>query len=203
MAPLAARFYGDPSARAAGRRRDGHQRQDHDRLPLRALLEASGEQCGLLGTVKSVIGGASARSSAPRPRRSTCRPTCGRCSTAAIGPARWRSPRTRWSWAAPTRSRFAAAIFTNLTQDHLDFHPTMEDYFLAKRRCSCRRPVRRPARERGQRRRSLRPAAGRGARRRASRSRSKRRADYSARRSALRASTAAASCCSPPRASAR
>ncbi len=36
--------------------------------------------------------------------------------------------------AAPTRSLFAAAIFTNLTQDHLDFHPTMEDYFLAKRR---------------------------------------------------------------------
>jgi UDP-N-acetylmuramoyl-L-alanyl-D-glutamate--2,6-diaminopimelate ligase len=29
---------------------------------------------------------------------------------------------------------FAAAIFTNLTQDHLDFHPTMEDYFAAKRR---------------------------------------------------------------------
>jgi UDP-N-acetylmuramoyl-L-alanyl-D-glutamate--2,6-diaminopimelate ligase len=29
---------------------------------------------------------------------------------------------------------FDAAIFTNLTQDHLDFHPTMEDYFLAKRK---------------------------------------------------------------------
>ncbi len=29
---------------------------------------------------------------------------------------------------------FAAAIFTNLTQDHLDFHETMEDYFQAKRR---------------------------------------------------------------------
>src|ERR687892_468188 len=28
----------------------------------------------------------------------------------------------------------SAAVFTNLTQDHLDFHPTMEDYFLAKRR---------------------------------------------------------------------
>jgi UDP-N-acetylmuramoyl-L-alanyl-D-glutamate--2,6-diaminopimelate ligase len=26
------------------------------------------------------------------------------------------------------------AVFTNLTQDHLDFHPTMEDYFVAKRR---------------------------------------------------------------------
>jgi UDP-N-acetylmuramoyl-L-alanyl-D-glutamate--2,6-diaminopimelate ligase len=29
---------------------------------------------------------------------------------------------------------FAAAIFTNLTQDHLDFHASMEDYFQAKRR---------------------------------------------------------------------
>jgi UDP-N-acetylmuramoyl-L-alanyl-D-glutamate--2,6-diaminopimelate ligase len=29
---------------------------------------------------------------------------------------------------------WSAALFTNLTQDHLDFHPTMEDYFLAKRR---------------------------------------------------------------------
>ena len=29
---------------------------------------------------------------------------------------------------------WAVAVFTNLTQDHLDFHPTMEDYFLAKRR---------------------------------------------------------------------
>lgn len=30
--------------------------------------------------------------------------------------------------------RFAAAIFTNLTRDHLDFHNTMENYFAAKRR---------------------------------------------------------------------
>jgi len=30
--------------------------------------------------------------------------------------------------------RFAAAIFTNLTRDHLDFHKTMENYFAAKRR---------------------------------------------------------------------
>ena len=28
--------------------------------------------------------------------------------------------------------RFNAAVFTNLTQDHLDFHPTMEDYFNTK-----------------------------------------------------------------------
>ena len=32
------------------------------------------------------------------------------------------------------RVRFAALVFTNLTQDHLDFHGTMERYFEAKRR---------------------------------------------------------------------
>jgi UDP-N-acetylmuramoyl-L-alanyl-D-glutamate--2,6-diaminopimelate ligase len=30
--------------------------------------------------------------------------------------------------------RFAAAVFTNLTRDHLDFHEDMEQYFAAKRR---------------------------------------------------------------------
>ena len=30
--------------------------------------------------------------------------------------------------------RFACRVFTNLTQDHLDFHATMEAYFAAKRR---------------------------------------------------------------------
>ena len=32
------------------------------------------------------------------------------------------------------RVRFDALVFTNLSQDHLDFHGTMEDYFEAKRR---------------------------------------------------------------------
>jgi UDP-N-acetylmuramoyl-L-alanyl-D-glutamate--2,6-diaminopimelate ligase len=30
--------------------------------------------------------------------------------------------------------RFAVAVFTNLTRDHLDYHGTLEDYFAAKRR---------------------------------------------------------------------
>ena len=47
--------------------------------------------------------------------------------------ARWRSPRTRSPSHRASGIRFAAAIFTNLTQDHLDFHDTMEEYFAAKR----------------------------------------------------------------------
>ena len=30
-------------------------------------------------------------------------------------------------------TRFAVLVFTNLTQDHLDFHGTMEEYYAAKR----------------------------------------------------------------------
>jgi UDP-N-acetylmuramoyl-L-alanyl-D-glutamate--2,6-diaminopimelate ligase len=33
-------------------------------------------------------------------------------------------------WGCP----FAVAIFTNLTRDHLDYHKTLEEYFIAKRR---------------------------------------------------------------------
>ena len=65
-----------------------------------------------------------------------------RCSTAATAPARWRSPRTRSSWAARTGSASPAAVFTNLTQDHLDFHGTMEDYF-ARQAAAVRRRRRR------------------------------------------------------------
>ena len=59
---------------------------------------------------------------------------------------------------------FAAAIFTNLTQDHLDFHASMDDYFNAKRRLFVGRRQRLgrtgAGRERGQRRGSVRPAPG-------------------------------------------
>ena len=66
---------------------------------------------------------------------------------------------------------FAAALFTNLTQDHLDFHPTMEDYFLAKRRLFVPddgppprvsvRQRRRPLRSRGSRPRCPMPSRSR------------------------------------------
>ncbi len=65
----------------------------------------------------------------------------------------------RWSCDRADAIHFAAAVFTNLTQDHLDFHPTMEDYFAAKRRLFA--AEQRAAARRGrQRRRPVRPAAG-------------------------------------------
>ena len=74
MAPLAARFYGDPSRELQVVGVTGTNGKTTTAYLVRALLEAAGEQCGLLGTVKSVIGGQRAAGPAhDRRRRSTCR----------------------------------------------------------------------------------------------------------------------------------
>ena len=70
----------------------------------------------------------------PRPRRPSCRRCSPRCATTASTPSRWRCRRTRSTSTASTRRSFAAACFTNLTHDHLDYHGSVDAYFDAKAR---------------------------------------------------------------------
>ncbi|HYM55816.1 MAG TPA: UDP-N-acetylmuramoyl-L-alanyl-D-glutamate--2,6-diaminopimelate ligase, partial [Solirubrobacteraceae bacterium] len=101
---------------------------------VRALLEAAGEPCGLLGTVTSVIGGHE------RPvQRTTPEAIDLQADLRAMLDGGDRACAIEVSSHALDLGRveaipFAAAVFTNLSRDHLDFHPTMEDYFQAKRR---------------------------------------------------------------------
>src|SRR5215210_4396520 len=57
MARAAARFYGDPTAELAVCGVTGTNGKTTTAFLVRALLEGSGRPCGLLGTVKSVVGG--------------------------------------------------------------------------------------------------------------------------------------------------
>src|SRR3954467_13820027 len=57
MAHAAARFFGDPTAELAVCGITGTNGKTTTAFLVRSLLEAAGRQCGLLGTVKSVIGG--------------------------------------------------------------------------------------------------------------------------------------------------
>ncbi|HKG03371.1 MAG TPA: UDP-N-acetylmuramoyl-L-alanyl-D-glutamate--2,6-diaminopimelate ligase [Conexibacter sp.] len=134
MAPAAARFNGDPTAELDVVGITGTNGKTTTAFLVRALLEAAGRQCGLLGTVTSFIGGVE------RPVERT--------TAEAIDLQRdFRAMRDGGDVACAMEIsshalelgradaiHVAAAIFTNLTQDHLDFHPTMEEYFLAKRR---------------------------------------------------------------------
>ena len=57
VAPAAANFYGDPTATLVTAGVTGTNGKTTSAFLLRALLQAGGRQTGLLGTVKSVIGG--------------------------------------------------------------------------------------------------------------------------------------------------
>jgi len=134
MAPAAARFYGDPSRELKVVGVTGTNGKTTTAYMVRALLEAAGVQCGLLGTVKSVIGGEE------RPvERTTAEAIDLQADLRAMLDGGDRACAMEVSSHALELGRvqeiqFAAAIFTNLTQDHLDFHEDMEDYFQAKRR---------------------------------------------------------------------
>ena len=134
MAPLAARFYGDPTAELRVVGVTGTNGKTTTAYLVRALLEATGEQCGLLGTVKSVVG------AAERPvTRTTPEAIDLQADFRAMLDGGDRACAMEVSSHALELGRtdgihFAAAVFTNLTRDHLDFHDTMEDYFQAKRR---------------------------------------------------------------------
>jgi UDP-N-acetylmuramoyl-L-alanyl-D-glutamate--2,6-diaminopimelate ligase len=134
MAELAARFYGDPSAELAVVGVTGTNGKTTTAYLVRALLEASGRRCGLLGTVKSVVGGEE------RPvERTTPEAIDLQADFRAMLDGGDRACAMEVSSHALELDRaaaihFAAAIFTNISRDHLDFHGTMEDYFQAKRR---------------------------------------------------------------------
>ena len=105
MGPAAARFYGDPTAELARGRDHRHQRQDHHRLPACATCSRpAASRCGLLGTVKRVVGGAEEEVERTTPEAIDLQATFRRMLDGGDGPARWRSPRTRWSSAAPPAS---------------------------------------------------------------------------------------------------
>jgi UDP-N-acetylmuramoyl-L-alanyl-D-glutamate--2,6-diaminopimelate ligase len=134
MAPLAARFYGEPTSELDVIGVTGTNGKTTTAYLVRALLEAAGTRCGLLGTVKSVVGGEE------RPvERTTPEAIDLQADFRAMLDGGDRACAIEVSSHALELGRvdgvhFAAAIFTNISRDHLDFHATMEDYFQAKRR---------------------------------------------------------------------
>jgi UDP-N-acetylmuramoyl-L-alanyl-D-glutamate--2,6-diaminopimelate ligase len=101
---------------------------------MRSLLEAGGSRSGLLGTVTSVIGGVGHEVERTTPEAIDLQRTFRTMLDAGDRACAMEVSSHALELHRADAIHFAAAIFTNLTQDHLDFHPTMEDYFLAKRR---------------------------------------------------------------------
>src|SRR5918996_430152 len=134
MAVAAARLFGDPTARLPVVGITGTNGKTTTAFLVRSLLEAAGRRCGLLGTVTSVVAG----EERPVVRTTPEAIDLQRAFRAMLGGGDRACAMEISSHALELRRadgiHIAVAVFTNLTQDHLDFHPTMEEYFLAKRR---------------------------------------------------------------------
>jgi UDP-N-acetylmuramoyl-L-alanyl-D-glutamate--2,6-diaminopimelate ligase len=101
---------------------------------LREVLEASATQCGLLGTVKQVVGAVDEEVERTTPEAIDLQETFRRMLDGGDRACAMEVSSHALALHRVDASRFELALFTNLTQDHLDFHEGMEDYFLAKRR---------------------------------------------------------------------
>ncbi len=134
MAPAAARFNGDPTARLQTVGVTGTNGKTTTAFLLRELLEADGRPTGLLGTVKSVIAGAEHEVQRTTPEAIELQRTFRAMLEGGDRACAMEVSSHALELHRADAIHFAAAIFTNLTQDHLDFHATMDDYFAAKRR---------------------------------------------------------------------
>ena len=134
MGVAADEFFGRPSEDLQIAAVTGTNGKTTSAFLLYAILAAAGRRPGLLGTIESRVGGE---------RRPAIRTTpeaidlqrafremldAGDCSCAMEATSHG-SELCRLD-----RVRFSVLVFTNLSQDHLDFHGTMERYFDAKRR---------------------------------------------------------------------
>ncbi|HEX3974759.1 MAG TPA: UDP-N-acetylmuramoyl-L-alanyl-D-glutamate--2,6-diaminopimelate ligase [Solirubrobacteraceae bacterium] len=133
MAPVAARFHGDPTARLQTVGVTGTNGKTTTAFLLRAVLEAAGRRTGLLGTVKSVIGGVEHEVLRTTPEAIDLQRTFAEMRDAGDQGCVMEVSSHALTLHRADAIHFAAAIFTNLTQDHLDFHETMEEYYGAKR----------------------------------------------------------------------
>ncbi len=134
MAPAAARFFGDPTATLQTLGVTGTNGKTTTAFLLHALFEAVGRQTGLLGTVKSVIGGVEHEVVRTTPEAIDLQRTFRAMLDGGDQACAMEVSSHALDLHRADSIHFAAAIFTNLTQDHLDFHGTMEEYFQAKRR---------------------------------------------------------------------
>ena len=134
MAHAAVRFYADPTAELRVVGVTGTNGKTTSAFLIRQILEHVGVQTGLLGTVKRVVAGVEEPVERTTPEAIDLQATFRRM---ADGGDRACAIEVSSHALALNRAdgvRFAVAAFTNLTQDHLDFHSDMEDYFQAKRR---------------------------------------------------------------------
>ena len=134
MALLAAEFYGHPSRAIPVVGITGTNGKTTTAYLLRAIFEGAGKKCGLLGTVTYSLGELELPASRTTPEAPDVQRMFRQMVDAGCGACVMEVSSHALALRRVDGTRFAAAVFTNLTRDHLDYHGDMESYFSAKKR---------------------------------------------------------------------
>lgn len=140
LAKLGANWYGEPSEKMQVIGVTGTNGKTSVTYLLKALLEhAVGAKVGLIGTICNMIGGEVLPTERTTPESFELQGLLARMADAGCTHVVMEVSSHALVLHRAANIRFRVGAFTNLTEDHLDFHKTMEEYGKAKamlfRRC--------------------------------------------------------------------
>ncbi len=133
MPAAAAVFFGAPSRELPVAGVTGTNGKTTTAFLLHAILEAGGRQAALLTNIRRIVGGQERPTGLNTPEAIDLQRLFREMLDANDDACVMEATSIAGSQGRLARTRFAVLVFTNLTQDHLDFHGSMEQYYAAKR----------------------------------------------------------------------
>ena len=134
MAIAADVFFGEPTRALEVAGVTGTNGKTTTTFLLRSVLAAAGRSPGLVGTVDWVVGGEVRPAPHTTPEAIDLQRLFREMLDAGDRSVAVEASSHGSALHRLDRVRFDALVFTNLSQDHLDLHGTMEEYYQAKRR---------------------------------------------------------------------
>jgi UDP-N-acetylmuramoyl-L-alanyl-D-glutamate--2,6-diaminopimelate ligase len=134
MAVAADVFFGEPTRELEVAGATGTNGKTTTVFLLHAMLEAAGRRPGLVGTVDWIVGGEHRAAAFTTPEAIDLQHLFREMLDAGDRSAAIEASSHGSALRRLDRVRFGVLVFTNLSQDHLDLHGTMDEYFQAKRR---------------------------------------------------------------------
>src|SRR5262249_46140586 len=134
MAVVADEFFGHPTEELEIAAVTGTNGKTTTAFLLYSILAAAGRRPGLLGTIESRVRGERRAAVRTTPEASDLQRAFHEMLDAGDRSCAMEATSHGSELGRLDQVRFSVLVFTNLSQDHLDFHVTMERYFEAKRR---------------------------------------------------------------------
>jgi len=132
MPAAAVAFFGDPSRELEIAAVTGTNGKTTTAFLLCAILDAAGRRPALLTNIERRVGGEQLPTGLNTPEAIDLQRLLRAMVDAGDRSLAMEATSIAGSQGRLGGTRFAVLVFTNLTQDHLDFHGTMEEYFAAK-----------------------------------------------------------------------